>query len=44
MNDKQPDFNRIINWTHGLGTTLQNISLSTVLLDDVFIHLTGKED
>lgn len=44
MNDAQPDFNKIIDWTRGLGTTLQNISLSTISLDDVFIYLTGRED
>ena len=43
MHDSQPDFNKIIDWTKGLGASLQNISLSTVTLDDVFIHLTGKE-
>lgn len=43
MHEAQPDFNRIIGWTKGLGASLQNISLSTVTLDDVFIHLTGKE-
>ncbi|MGI6176653.1 MAG: ATP-binding cassette domain-containing protein [Christensenellales bacterium] len=42
MQDAQPDFNKIIDWTKSLGTTLQNISLSTSTLDDVFIHLTGK--
>lgn len=43
MHDAQPDFNMIIDWTKNLGTELQNISLSTSTLDDVFIHLTGKE-
>lgn len=43
MNDAQPDFNKIMDWTKGLGAALQNISLSTITLDDVFIHLTGKE-
>ena len=43
MEDAQPDFNKIIDWTKGLGAELQNISLSTSTLDDVFIHLTGKE-
>ncbi len=42
MNNAQPDFNHLIGWTKGLDTTLQNISLSTSTLDDVFIHLTGK--
>lgn len=44
MNDAQPDFNKIIDWTRGLGATLQNINLSTISLDDVFIHLTGREN
>ena len=44
MNEAQPDFNKIIDWTRGIGTRLQNINLSTVSLDDVFIHLTGRED
>lgn len=43
IHDAQPDFNMIIDWTKNLGTELQNISLSTSTLDDVFIHLTGKE-
>ncbi|WP_147564833.1 ABC transporter ATP-binding protein [Clostridium tyrobutyricum] len=43
MNDAQPDFNYLINWTKQQNTTLQNISLSSSTLDDVFIHLTGKE-
>lgn len=42
MKDAQPDFNYLIDWTKGLDATLQNISLSTSTLDDVFIHLTGK--
>lgn len=42
MKDAQPDFNRLVSWVKGLDTTLQNISLSTSTLDDVFIHLTGK--
>lgn len=43
MQDTQPDFNYLINWTKNQNTTLQNISLSSSTLDDVFIHLTGKE-
>lgn len=43
IHDAQPDFNMIIDWTKNLGTELQNISLSTSTLDDVFIHLTGKD-
>jgi ABC-2 type transport system ATP-binding protein len=43
MLNAQPDFNKIMDWTRSLGTVLQNISLSTSTLDDVFIHLTGKE-
>lgn len=42
MKDSKPDFNKLIEWTKGLNTKLQNISLSTSTLDDVFIHLTGK--
>lgn len=42
MKDSKPDFNKLIDWTMGLNTTLQNISLSTSTLDDVFIHITGK--
>lgn len=43
MLDAQPDFNYLINWTKQQNTTLQNISLSSSTLDDVFIHLTGKD-
>ncbi len=42
MKSEQPDFNQILNWVNQLDTKLQNISLSTSTLDDVFIHLTGK--
>lgn len=42
MHDALPDFNDIFAWTNDLGANLQNISLSTSTLDDVFIHLTGK--
>lgn len=42
MGDGQPDFDRIIRWTEDEGRTLQNISLSTSTLDDVFLYLTGS--
>ena len=42
MTDKQPDFDGIIRWTEGQGRSLQNISLSTSTLDDVFVYLTGN--
>lgn len=42
MGDKQPDFDGIIRWTEHEGRTLQNISLSTSTLDDVFLYLTGS--
>lgn len=42
MGDGQPDFDRIIHWTEDEGRTLQNISLSTSTLDDVFLYLTGS--
>lgn len=45
MNTEHPDFNQIINWVkNDLNTSLKNISLSTSSLDDVFIHLTGKDE
>ncbi len=43
MDSSKPDFNKIIDWTNKIGTNLQNISLNTVTLDDVFVHLTKKE-
>lgn len=42
MKHNKPDFNQILDWVNKLDTPLQNISLSTSTLDDVFIHLTGK--
>jgi len=42
MKQEHPDFNQILEWIKTLNTSLQNISLSTSTLDDVFIHLTGK--
>ncbi|AFS77595.1 ABC transporter ATP-binding protein [Gottschalkia acidurici 9a] len=42
MKNEHPDFNNILEWVKTLNTSLQNISLSTSTLDDVFIHLTGK--
>lgn len=42
MKHEHPDFNQIFEWIKTLNTTLQNISLSTSTLDDVFIYLTGK--
>lgn len=42
MADARPDFDRIIRWTESEGRTLQNISLSTSTLDDVFLYLTGS--
>lgn len=42
MEDGQPDFDQIIHWTESEGRTLQNISLSTSTLDDVFLYLTGS--
>ena len=41
MKDK-PDFDEIIRWTEKENRTLQNISLSTSTLDDVFMYLTGS--
>ena len=43
MKHERPDFNQILEWIKTLNTSLQNVSLSTSTLDDVFIHLTGKE-
>ncbi|MEW9096561.1 MAG: ATP-binding cassette domain-containing protein [Clostridiaceae bacterium] len=43
MKHEHPDFNQILEWIKTLNTSLQNISLSTSTLDDVFIHITGKE-
>lgn len=43
MKDGKLDFNHILEWVNELGSPLQNISLSTSTLDDVFIHLTRKE-
>ena len=42
MEDRQPDFDGIIRWTERQGRTLQNISLSSSTLDDVFVYLTGN--
>jgi ABC-2 type transport system ATP-binding protein len=42
MDTKQPDFDAIIRWTEGRNKVLQNISLSTSTLDDVFLYLTGS--
>ncbi|WP_027631935.1 daunorubicin resistance protein DrrA family ABC transporter ATP-binding protein [Clostridium hydrogeniformans] len=42
MKNEHPDFNKILEWVKTLNTSLENISLSTSTLDDVFIHLTGK--
>lgn len=45
METEHPDFNQILNWVRNdLKTPLKNISLSTSSLDDVFIHLTGKDE
>lgn len=38
----KPDFDQIIRWTEKQGRALQNISLSTSTLDDVFMYLTGS--
>lgn len=38
----KPDFDQIIHWVEAEGRTLQNISLSTSTLDDVFLYLTGS--
>lgn len=38
----KPDFDGVIRWTEDKQRTLQNISLSTRTLDDVFVYLTGK--
>lgn len=44
METEHPDFNHILNWLRqDLQTSPKNISLSTSSLDDVFIHLTGKD-
>lgn len=42
LGDGRPDFDGIIRWTEREGRTLQNISLSTSTLDDVFLYLTGS--
>lgn len=42
LTEKQPDFDQIIRWVESEGRTLQNISLSTSTLDDVFLYLTGS--
>lgn len=42
LTEKQPDFDQIIKWVESEGRTLQNISLSTSTLDDVFLYLTGS--
>lgn len=42
MKNNNPDFNKILEWVSTLNSPLQNISLSTSTLDDVFIHLTEK--
>lgn len=42
MGNEKPDFDKIIRWTESEGRTLQNISLSTSTLDDVFLYLTGS--
>lgn len=42
MKEENPNFNQILEWVRTLNTSLQNISLSTSTLDDVFIHITGK--
>lgn len=42
LGNDRPDFDRIIRWTEQEGRTLQNISLSTSTLDDVFVYLTGN--
>lgn len=42
LGNDRPDFDRIIKWTEQEGRTLQNISLSTSTLDDVFVYLTGN--
>lgn len=41
---EHPDLNGIINWVNQLGTTLEDIRLSNVSLNDVFIHLTSKKE
>ncbi|UUX33442.1 ABC transporter ATP-binding protein [Fundicoccus culcitae] len=38
--EKHPDLNAILNWVNELGTTLEDIRLSQVSLNDVFIYLT----
>lgn len=42
LGNEKPDFDKIIRWTEAEGRTLQNISLSTSTLDDVFMYLTGN--
>jgi len=44
MTEDSIDFNQVLNWVNQLETSLQNISLSTSSLNDVFLHLTGKEN
>lgn len=43
MKQEHPDFNQILEWTKTSDLVFQSFSLSTSTLDDVFIHLTGKE-
>lgn len=42
MADSKPHFDEIMNWVESEKRTLQNISLSTSTLDDVFLYLTGS--
>lgn len=42
MKNSAPHFDEIIHWVEREGRTLQNISLSTSTLDDVFVYLTGN--
>ncbi|WP_225742931.1 ABC transporter ATP-binding protein [Marinilactibacillus sp. Marseille-P9653] len=44
MDSSHPDFNKILEWINQLDAELNTISLTTSSLDDVFIHLTGKDE
>lgn len=44
MDSSDPDFNKILEWINQLDGELKTISLTTSSLDDVFIHLTGKDE
>lgn len=42
MKNSTPHFDEIMHWVEQEGRAIQNISLSTSTLDDVFLYLTGS--